>query len=265
MQPLGHGHFGIAVGNDDTVRKILFHPDHGTKEESLTMFTREADILQGLAGQDLRGVEVPALIKPPELIDHQDFIATYSMTRVHGRTYPMMPENDADMLDYADKYKRAGALLARFHQAIEKMPLGQAIGRGPLEGDSIIGVPALGKEINRKLVLANEYLQEHIKGGNIHGDTHLNNVIERDGRSVGLIDFGGTGHVKNRMLDFWIIPEQFSDEFIEGYERESAQNVAMMAHATNLSMWTHIFPENKPLATAKIDRLLQKMVPILGR
>ncbi len=266
MRPLGHGHFGIAIGNEETVRKILFRPDNGQDENhSLQTFTREADILRGLAGQNLEGIEIPALIKPPELIDHRDFMAVYSMSRVQGQTYPMMPENEALTEAYRDKYKNAGVLLAKFHRVTQDLSLGNAMGRGPLEGDSIVQVPALDKRTNEKLALANEYLQANIRGGNIHGDPHLNNVMERGGKAVGLIDFSHTGHVKNRMLEFWIVPEQYSEEFIEGYERESGEAVAMMAHATSLSMWTHIFRENQSLATEKIDRLLQKMSPVLGR
>ncbi len=265
MQPLGHGHFGIAIGDKDKVRKILFRPDYESgSEQSLQMFTREARILQGLAGQDLGGIEVPALIKSPELIDHRDFIAAYTMSRVHGRTYPMMPENDAMADVYPDKYRNAGTLFAKFHRVTQCLPLGDAIGRGPLAGDSIIQVHSLDKDTNKKLAAADQYLQENIKGGNIHGDTHLNNVIERDGMATGLIDFSHTGYVKNRMMEFWIVPEQYSANFIEGYERESGEAVAMMAHATSLSIWTHIFRENEPLATAKIDKLLQKMSPVLS-
>lgn len=270
MGPLGFGNFGIAVGNKDVVQKILFRADDEEgREISLRGFQHEAAILKKFAGQDFEGVEVPVLIKPPTLIDHKDFMANYTMTRLHGNTNPMMPVNENEASLYPDKYRSAGALLARFHKVIRNIDMEDALPMGPLEGTSVAHVPFLDEDTNNGLEKANRYLITHMKAGNIHGDTNLGNILERDGVAVGLIDFSHTGRVKNMMTEFWIAPTQYNEHMIEGYERESGEKIGAIVTATSLSMWSHAIlnPENtneaRDLIQDKMQGLLMKMVPVL--
>ena len=271
-RPIGHGHFGIAIGDDASVYKILYRPENEEERaKSLRQFIREADILAQFAGQDLRGIEVPQLITPPELLDHDRFMAVYSMTRIDGRTNPMMPEDDYAASIYAEKYRNTGALIARFHDAVGSMDLGEAIPVGPLKGTSILTSSHFDDQTNEKLAIADKFLQAHMKPGNIHGDSNMRNVMERDSKPVGLIDFGSAGRVDNMMMELWTMPHQYINDVIKGYEEESGEEIGMTVHATNLSMWSHLIrhPDNSAEARAmmqgKVRGLLRTMMPVLER
>ncbi|MCC7304736.1 MAG: aminoglycoside phosphotransferase family protein [Alphaproteobacteria bacterium] len=238
--PLGAGNYGIVIGDNEShessnqiVTKFLyrFPPDEQAfAKSSLRNEIRVLQLLHGIHIED--GIQVPQLVSPPEILDHEQFFATYSMTKVAGHGLGRQWEAITSLEEQSRlHFQKAGIFLAKFHAAAA-LHIGTdntSLPRFNMAG-KISQVPCLDEKTNEKLAAANKYLQKHKKSAIIHGDLHGDN-IHSDGINItGILDFSETTLCDNFMMDFVNIPRSCVPYFQQGYEQESGVHIdpAMM-------------------------------------
>lgn len=272
-EPLNWGSYGLAFANEHSVIKFVRRcpKEHNTESSVRRQFEREISSLKFFENMNLDGVEIPVLQGDVEyLLDDSRFIAHYKMSRIQGGTHPVDPLCESDVPAFQKKYSEAGRLMARFHHSVAGLEWDDALFDRPWDAISIPMVYGLDDDTNRRLERANDYLQENFRAGNIHGDFHLDNIIERDGQAVGLLDFSLTGLGKNGARDFWWTPARFLDSMIEGYQQESGRSIRPDAIAACLSMHAHNLAICDPVhgsldvSREQIPLLLDQMDAALG-
>ncbi|MCD8498424.1 MAG: aminoglycoside phosphotransferase family protein [Alphaproteobacteria bacterium] len=211
------------------------------RKKRITEFHREVFLLRSFQDHGLDNIEVPTLIGTPEELDHQDFMARYSMTIVGGSSLPKIKPEHLSKDLYQDRYKSAGALLARFHSSTQNMDLGKPVGIDLSDTTEILPVDAMTSETNEKLRRANAYLQSNMAKGIAHGNFTITNIMGEQDAATGLIDFAHTGNAENIYADFMGVPSEYLEYAIQGYEEESGKSVRYDVYATILALHTNNF------------------------
>ena len=269
MDPLGMGANAITVANEHTVRKILFSPKDEETKNRQALLEQEVRAMRAFQNHRIEDVEVPVLLTEPETINHEDFIAFYDMTRLHGKSFSYAPAIHESPTHHQKAYQSAGELLAHFHKGAEGLDLGKSIGTGGWHGYEVAAVPELGEAINKSLAAADIFLKQNLKAGNAHGDVNMGNILFRGEKTTGLIDFSFSGHAHNIYTDMWTLPRDFQDDFMEGYERIAGGQLKDVVDATKLSIWVSGYNEQRnpadyrALAEKNIKEILIRLEPSL--
>ncbi len=270
MEPLAFGASGLALGNDEIVRKIIFRPANRVDEErALVLMEHEVHILRTFQTHAPRVVEVPVLIGEPEPMTDVEFMSMYEMTRLKGMPYNAIPEQDATPEANKALYKSAGILTARFHAGISHLDFGTSKGRGGWHGNEIIRVDSLGDEINDELMVADRLLKATMVDGNVHGDINGGNVITRGSEANGLIDFTYTGRSKNIFTDMFTLDKAYQAAFVEGYGQEYGQDIQSSVDAASLCVWASMLLHNHSTeadiqnANRNIPEIIERLQPAL--
>ena len=147
-QVLGAGKFGVATGDDRVVTKYLrADAGDGHSDFARKQFEREVDILGRIDSSMFDGVEVPSLIKPLEKIDHPDFVAQYTMTRINGVAGVLDMSADQSDPDLIARYKQVGHIAARFQAGVCDLVLPDAIPMGERDGKTIVTPDSFGDDV----------------------------------------------------------------------------------------------------------------------
>lgn len=269
-EPLGAGDFGIVVSAPgDLVRKVLFNPGDSNSDArgwAEAALSREVAFFKAMVNIPVRGIDIPRLADGPTRLSEGRFMASYTMTRIPGRTCDFRDdyerEQNPEDLRHA---RRLGGLMATFHKALERIPssLRKEFDR-PLKSISqIVPVPGLDERTNARLVKADAYLQAHKQPGFVHGDFHGGNVMA-DSRGVptGLIDFSHVYYSDNDLSDFDFVSIRELPHILDGYEQERETGAdELMACLTQLGSWTEY--ANPPISSDDQSRALKQVRGLL--
>lgn len=269
------GAFGVVVEHPDgSLTKFLIEGENDSqKQENRQLLENEIGVLGRLRAHLPREIAIPRILKEPEFLGHQKYMAAYTMTKVPGTAGQWYPEQETrDAVTLEKTFENAGKALAVFHRAAAKIPLESM----PVVRRCVSRIEqqaGLGVEENAALAAADRYLTAHKKTGIVHGDYHgANMMVNARNEVTGMIDFSMTGVSGNHLLDFIGVPEKSMSPFVRGYERESGEKIDMnMVTLTSLALFTDRYSrlppqidEEKVLMKKVVDRHLRGLVPITG-
>ena len=276
--PLSMGMFGLVLEHEDTtITKIMFRPkDEYWFNLAKTHTENEITALRLFTEYPLEGVVTPSLIGEPTILDNQDYLGYYQISKLPGERMWWYPQEGqrSDSVWLKRGGEEAGHLLAKFHRAALNIPSELLMGGKSTKNGKISQVEMFSDETNRALAKADTYLQEHKIAGVIHGDFHGGNIMVNPNNEVtGVIDFGFTSQSENIFYDFMNAKEEFMPSLIHGYEQESGQNIDRhVITASLLGKWVDRFikmsegdlPDKKKAAITKIHGYLNDLAPVIA-
>jgi hypothetical protein len=200
---LGHGLWGPTLDLGDGTLLKLVRPAAGIGD-GRDINANEARVLSLLDGRPLDGLAVPRLLGNGEFSPGgrpaaAGYAAWLRLTRVDGRPIDedwLAARSGADCHRFAASFGRAAAALQREASALLRRKHATLDDRLAALITSLpsISSTTADRQLGARLLDAVGAMPELRRGGFVHGDLHLRNVlVDDDGRVCGVIDFGEAG------------------------------------------------------------------------